>query len=66
MAIPASRTNSTNPPVTMVPRTRVMVFSSLVSGKIRYSSRFVTRDGAGVPTSRAGPANVSVRTVSYW
>ena len=49
----------------IVPRTSVMVFSSLVSGKIRYSSRLVTRDGAGVPISRAGPENVSVRTVSY-
>ena len=38
-AIPASRTSSTRPPVAMVPRTRVIVLSSLLSGKIRYSSR---------------------------
>ena len=50
----------------MVPRTSVTVLSSLVSGKMRYSSRLVTRDGAGVPTSRAGPENRSVRTVAYW
>ena len=49
----------------MVPRTSVMVFSSLVSGKIRYNSRLATRDGAGVPISRAGPEKPSVRTAAY-
>ncbi len=34
-AIPASSTSSTRPPVAMVPRTRVIVLSSLLSGKIR-------------------------------
>lgn len=65
-AMPANSSNRTIPPVAMVPRTRVMVFSSLVSGKIRYSSRLLTRDGTGVPTRSAGPENPSVRTVAYW
>ena len=64
-AIPASSSSSTSPPVAMVPRTRVMVLCSPVSGKIRYSSRFAMRDGAGVPISRAGPEYPSVRTAAY-
>ena len=65
-AMPASSNSSTRPPVAMVPRTSVMVLSSLLSGKIRYSSRLGTRDGAGVPISSAGPEKPSVRTVEYW
>ena len=65
-AIPASSTSSTTPPVAMVPRTSEMVLSSLVSGKIRYSSRFVACDDAGLPMISAGPEKPSVRTIAYW
>ena len=50
----------------MVPRTSAMVVSSLFSGKIRYSSRFVTGDDVGVPMISAGPEKPSVCTVAYW
>ena len=43
-AIPASSTINTRPPVAIVPRTSAIVLCSLPSGKIRYSSRLVTRD----------------------
>ena len=67
-AIAASKPSSTTPPVAIVPRTSVIVDSSLFSGKIRYSSRFVTDDvaGVGLPTIRAGPEKPSVCTVAYW
>ena len=58
--------SSTTPPVTIVPRTSEMVLSSLLSGKIRYSSRLVTGDDVGVPMIKAGPEKPSVRTVAYW
>ena len=54
-AMAASRPSSTMPPVAMVPRTSAMVLSSLLSGKIRYSSRLVTCDDVGLPTISAGP-----------
>lgn len=65
-AIPASSTNSTAPPVIMVPRTSVMVACSFFNGKIRYSSRLATWDDAGVPMTSAGPEKPSVCTVAYW
>ena len=65
-AIAASMSSSTTPPVTIVPRTSAMVLSSLLSGKIRYSSRLVTGDDVGVPMISAGPEKPSVCTVAYW
>ncbi len=65
-AIAASRPSSTTPPVSIVPRTSAMVDSSLFSGKIRYSSRFVTGDDVGLPMISAGPEKPSVCTVAYW
>ena len=46
------------PPVSIVPRTSAIVLSSLASGKIRYSSRLVTRDESGLPmiSARTGEA----------
>ena len=64
-AIAASRPSSTMPPVAIVPRTSVMVLSSLFNGKIRYSSRLVTGDEVGLPTMSAGPEKPSVFTVAY-
>ena len=54
------------PPVAIVPRTSVIVDSSLFSGKIRYSSRLATGDDVGLPMIRAGPEKPSVCTVAYW
>ena len=65
-AMPASSTINTRPPVAIVPRTSAIVLCSLPSGKIRYSSRLVTRDDVGVPMTSAGPEKPSVCTVAYW
>ncbi len=43
-----------------------MVRSSPESGKIRYSSRLVTREAVGEPMTSADPEKPSVFTVAYW
>ena len=53
-AIAASRPSSTTAPVAIVPRTSAIVLSSLLSGKIRYSSRLVTGEDVGLPMINAG------------
>ena len=54
IAMAARSPSRTSPPVKIVPRTSETVFSSLVRGKTRYSSRPGMSEFVGLPMMSAG------------
>ena len=67
MEIAASSTASTAPPISIVPRTRDRLRSSLARGNTRYSSRVEMSDAVGLPMISAGPEYpLGSDTVANW